>query len=255
LPIITGILISIPVSALVGLPGLRLRGMHLAIATLLFGLVAERAILPRFTASTALHKPSYLTSDTALYYVFLVCTALVFAFAWRVNNTRTGRAFRALRDSETVSSAYGIQPVRTKLTGFAISGAIGSLAGVMVAYELGSVQAQYGSVAFSVSWLLQSVVGGITSLLGPLIGTLFFGLLPIVSQGEVQAAHISFWPEIVASVLVILIMAINPEGLASFARFLRTRVSAHDVEADEDLEAIKSAATELQTDKRVKASV
>ncbi len=248
LPIVTGVLLSIPVAAIIGLPGLRLRGMHLVIATLLFGLVVERGVSPRFTASRLLSKPNFLTSDTALFYVFAVLTVLAFAFAWRVHTTRTGRAFRAMRDSEMVSAAYGIQPVRTKLTGFAISGAIGSLAGVMIAYELGSVQPQYASVAFSIEWLLQSVVAGITQLLGPMIGAVFFGLLPEVSKGEVQAANISAWPQVIAGVLVILIMAINPEGLASFARFLRSRVSAHDIDEDEDLEAIKAAAHELHAD-------
>ncbi len=245
LPIVTGILLSIPVSVLIGLPALRLRGLHLAIATLLYGLVVERALLPRFTAASVFHRPSFLLSDRALYYVFLVCTALAFAFAWRLSKTRMGRAFRAIRDSETVASAYGIQPVRTKLTGFAVSGAIGALGGALLIYQLGSFQAQYGTSGFSIVWLLNAVVGGITSIAGPVIAAVVFGLLPVVSQGAVQAAHISFWPLIAAAVLTIVIMAINPEGLASFARFLRTRVSAHDVEDEQDLEAIEEASKEL----------
>ena len=245
LPIVTGILLSIPVSVLIGLPALRLRGLHLVITTLLYGLVVERALLPRFTAASVFHRPTFLSSDRVLYYVFLVCTALAFAFAWRLNKTRMGRAFRAIRDSETVASAYGIQPVRTKLTGFAVSGAIGALGGTMLIYQLGSFQAQYGTVGFSIGWMLNTVVGGITSIFGPVISAIVFGLLPAVSQGAVQAAHISFWPQVVAAVIIIVLMAINPEGLASFGRFLRTRVSAHDVEDEEDLEAIEAAAKEL----------
>jgi sulfate-transporting ATPase len=245
LPIATGVLLSIPIAVLLGLPALRLRGLHLAIATLLFGLVVERALLPRFTASSVLHRPSFLTSDRVMYYVFLACTLVAFVFASRLSGTKMGRAFRAIRDSEIVASAYGIQPVRTKLTGFAISGAIGALGGSLLIYQLGSFQAQYGTVAFSISWALNAVVGGITSIAGPVIAAVLFGLYPVVSQGAVQAAHISFWPLITASVGVIVIMAINPEGLASMARFLRTRVSAHDVEDESDLEAIEEAAKEL----------
>ena len=245
LPIVAGIVLSVPVSVLIGLPALRLRGLHLVITTLLYSLVVERALLPRFTAASVFRRPSFLLSDRALYYVFLACTALAFAFAWRLSKTRTGRAFRAIRDSETVASAYGIPPVRTKLTGFAVSGAIGALGGALLIYQLGSFQAQYGTSAFSITWLLNSVVGGITSIGGPVIAAVVFGLLPAVSQGAVQAAHISFWPLIVASALIIVIMAINPEGLASMARFLRTRVSAHDVDDEEDLEAIEAASKEL----------
>jgi branched-subunit amino acid ABC-type transport system permease component len=241
-PILCGVLFSIPVSILVGLPGLRLRGMHFAVVTLAFTLAAERALVPRLGASTTLTRPDFLQSDTTLYYVFLVCTALAFAFAWRISSTRTGRAFRAVRDSETVAVAYGIQLVRTKLTGFVVSGAIASLAGVLIAYLLGSVQTgAYADVGFSITWLLNSVVSGVTSIVGPVIGALFFGLLPELSKGEVNAAAISFWPQVTAGALLIFIMAFNPEGLASMARFLRTRVSAHAEDKDEDLKAIESA--------------
>jgi hypothetical protein len=87
-------------------------------------------------------------------------------------------------------------------------------------------------------------VAGITSLAGPLIGAIFFGLLPELSQGEVHAAKISHWPEVSAAALLIVIMAFNPQGLASMGRFLRTRVSAHEEEPDEDLRAIEAAAGE-----------
>ena len=111
----------------------------------------------------------------------------------------------------------------------------------LVAYLLGSVQTgTYANVGFSITWLLNSVVAGITSIAGPMIGAFFFGLLPELSRGEVKAAAISFWPQVTAGVLLILIMAFNPEGIASMGRFLRTRVSAHE-EKDEDLEAIESA--------------
>jgi branched-chain amino acid transport system permease protein len=211
--------------------------------TLAFGLVAERAIVPHFVGTAnQLVKPSYLSSDTPLYYLFLGCTVIAFVFASRISRTKTGRALRAVRDSETVAAAYGIQPTRTKLTGFVVSGAIAALAGTMVAYELGSVQTGYAGVLFSITWLAYAVVAGITSLAGPLIGALLFGLLPELSKGEVHAASISHWPEVSAAALLIIIMAINPQGLASMARFLRTRVSAHETEEEEDLRAIKAAA-------------
>jgi branched-chain amino acid transport system permease protein len=248
LPILTGVLLSIPVSILIGLPALRLRGLHFAVVTLAFGLVAERAIAPHFVGTNnQLVKPGYLSTDRPLYYVFLALTVTTFAFAMRISSTKTGRAFRAVRDSETVAAAYGIQPTRTKLTGFVVSGAIAALAGTMVAYELGSVQTGYASVLFSITWLAYAVVGGITSLAGPLIAAVIFGLLPAISQGEVHAAKISHWPEVSAAGLLILIMAFCPQGLASMARFLRTRVSAHEDEPDEDLRAIETAASDERT--------
>ena len=249
LPLFGGILLSIPVSILVGLPALRLRGLHLAVATLAFGVAAERAIIPRFdfNAANRITLPSYLDSDTARYYLYLALAAAAFALAWRISRTRVGRSFYAIRDSETVAAAYGIRPVRVKLTGFVVSGAIASLAGTMLTYQLGSVNAQYASVFFSISWLAYAVVGGILSIAGPVIAALFFGLYPELTKAEVQAASISFWPQIVSGGLLLLIMAINPGGLASMARFVRSRASAYEgteEEPDADLVAIEEAAAE-----------
>jgi branched-chain amino acid transport system permease protein len=248
LPILGGVLLSIPVSILIGLPALRLRGLHLVVATLAFGLAAERALLPRFSeGGVRVVLPTYMRSDRALYYFFLAVTVVAFVLAGRMKATRVGRSFFAIRDSETVASAYGIRPVRVKLTGFVVSGAIASLAGSMLTYQLGALNAGYGSVAFSIEWLAYSVVAGITSIAGPIIGALFFGLYPELAKSTVSASNISHIQEIFAAVLLIVIMAVNPEGLASMSRFVRSRASAHeddDGASDaEDLAAIEAAAT------------
>jgi branched-chain amino acid transport system permease protein len=240
------VLLSITVSVLVGLPALRLRGLHLAVATLAFGLAAERAIVPRFDYGHPVRLPSALDSDTARYYLFLALTLAAFALAWRIAHTRVGRSFYAIRDSETVASAYGIRPVRVKLTGFVVSGAIAALAGTMITYQLGGVQTQYASVFFSISWLVYAVIGGITSIVGPILAALFFVVYPELTKAAVEATSISFIPEIVASAFLILVMAVNPEGLASMARFVRTRASAYEQreEPEADLAAIEEAAAE-----------
>jgi branched-subunit amino acid ABC-type transport system permease component len=228
LPIVAGVLLSLPVSALIGLPALRLRGLHLAVATLAFGLAAERAIVPRFTGSALVRRPSWLTSDTRLYYVCLLTAALAFVVVWRIGSTRIGRSFNAIRDSETVASAYGIRPVRVKLTGFAVSGAIAALGGSLLTYQLGAVSTGYASVFFSISWLINAVLAGIASIGAPLIGAALFGLYPEIAKGDVQATSLSFWPQIVSSALLIAMMAVNPGGLASMTRFVRQRASAYD---------------------------
>jgi branched-subunit amino acid ABC-type transport system permease component len=253
LPILGGVLLSIPVSVLVGLPALRLRGLHLAVATLAFGLAAERAIVPRFDYSTRVSLPSYVDSDTARYYLFLTLAVGAFALAWRIGRTRVGRSFHAIRDSEIVAAAYGIRPVRVKLTGFIVSGAIAALAGTMITYQLGTVQGQYASVFFSISNLVYAVVGGITAIAGPIIAALFFNLYPELTKAAVEATSISFIPQIVSSALLILIMAVNPEGLASMGRFLRSRASAYEgPEPEADLTAIEEAAAAHVEDAMVK---
>ena len=243
LPIIGGVVLSIPVSILIGLPALRLRGLHLVVATLAFGLAAERAILPHFSeGGVHVSLPGWLQSDTSKYYFFLALTLAAFDLAARIHRTRVGRSFFAIRDSETVASAYGIRPVRTKLTGFVVSGAIASLAGTMLTYQLGALNNSYATVEFSIQWLANSVVGGIMSIFGPVISALFFGLYPELSKSAVSASNISHTQEIVAAVLLIVIMAINPEGLASMSRFVRSRATAHASEEPGESGALAAAA-------------
>lgn len=232
LPLIGGVLLSIPVSILVGLPALRLRGLHLAVATLAFGLAAERAILPRFAIANRVTLPHSLDSDAARYYLILGLTALAFVVAWRISVSRVGRSFYAIRDSETVAAAYGIRPVRVKLTGFVVSGAFSALAGGLLTYQLGGVNSQYGSVFFSITWLTYAVVAGIGSLGGPVIAALLFGLYPELTKGAVKASSISFIPQIIAGALLLVIMMINPGGLASMNRFIRSRATAYDGQGD-----------------------
>ena len=232
LPVLGGVLLSVPVSILVGLPALRLRGLHLVVATLAFGLAAERAIVPRFDYGHPVVLPSWLDSDARRYYVFLAFTVCAFALCWRIARTRVGRSFRAIRDSETVAAAYGIRPVRVKLSGFVVSGGIASLAGSLLAYQLGGISSAYAGVFFSISQLANAVVGGVTFLLGPIIGSALFDLYPELTKSAVDATKISFVPQIVAGAFTIVIMAINPEGLASFGRFLRSRITAHTDEPD-----------------------
>ena len=118
--------------------------------------------------------------------------------------------------------------MRVKLTGFVVSGAIAALAGTLLSYELGGVNPNYGSVLFSISTLPAAVVGGITHLAGALIGALLFGLVPELTKSKVNASSISYVVPMVSAALTILIVAINPEGLASMGRFLRRRVSAYE---------------------------
>ena len=240
LPILCGVALAVPVAALVSLPALRLRGLHLAVATLAFGLAAERAIVPRFDASDRVLPPSWMDTDRARYWVFLTLAALAALVCWRISRTRIGRSFAAIRDSEVVAAAYGIRPVRVKLTGFAVSGAIAALGGTMLTYQLGAVSAERASVFSSISSLANAVVAGIGSLLGPPIGAFLFELYPELTKGEVQATSLSFWPQIIASGLLILMLAVNPGGLASMARFVRSRASAYDEDdvADESMEGV-----------------
>ena len=132
-----------------------------------------------------------------------------------------------MRDSETVASAYGINTTRTKLTGFVLSGAVASVAGSVLAYVVGQPGPGYTDIFFSVTWLAYVVVAGIGSIGGAVLAAGVFGLLPLVFTSRASASSTGAGSEIVAGILLILVMVINPGGLATMARFVRRRSTVH----------------------------
>ena len=232
LPVLCAAALSVPFSLLIGLPALRLRGLYLAIATLAFGYGSSRLVAGNVSLGSAT-APSvdlfgwHAGTTLETYYCLLAVVAGVTFLCWRVSVTRPGRAFYAVRDSETVASAYGINTTRTKLTGFVLSGAVASVAGSVLAYVVGQPGPGYTDIFFSVTWLAYVVVAGIGSIGGAVLAAGVFGLLPLVFTSRASASSTGAGSEIVAGILLILVMVINPGGLATMARFVRRRSTVH----------------------------
>lgn len=225
-------LFSVPFSLLIGLPALRLRGLYLAIATLAFGYGAARLVVGNLDMSQSA-KPVlsvfgwHAGTDLARYYVLLATTAVVVLLCWRVSRTRPGRAFFAVRDSERVATAYGVDVVRTKLTGFVFAGAIAAVGGSVLTYVLGQPGDSYVDVFFSITWLANAVVMGITSLGGAFLAAGVFGLVPLIGAGPTTASGSGSSAEILAGAATVLIMMINPGGLATMGRYVRRPPTVH----------------------------
>ena len=147
-----GVLWGILVALIVGVPALRIRGLYLGIATLGFSLVAGRWILSIDRLNTnaaggAKVKPPVIfgrydlrTDKEAYYYLCVAAVAVVIYLLWRLRHSGIGRTLIAVRDNEMTASAYTISPTRAKLTAFAVSGAIGALAGGLLVPATGSLR-------------------------------------------------------------------------------------------------------------------
>lgn len=250
LPVLFAALFSIPFSLLIGIPSLRLRGLYLAIATLVFGYGAERLVEGNLNLGHG-GPPAMsflglqVASDLSRYYLLLGIAALVVALCWRVSRTRPGRALYAVRDSERVAAAYGVNVARTKLTGFVLAGAVAAVGGSILTYAYGQPGTTYIDVFFSTAWLANTVVMGITAISGAFLAAGVFGLLPLILAGPVSASSTGSGAEIVAGALTILIMMINPGGLASMTRFMRRQASVHGVgELDRGAEDLLSGSAD-----------
>ncbi len=216
-----GVLWGIFVALIVGIPALRIRGLYLGIATLGFSLVAGRWILSIDRLNTnaaggAKVKPPVLfgrydlrTDKEAYYYLCVVAVAVVIYLLWRMRHSGIGRTLIAVRDNEMTASAYTISPTRAKLIAFAVSGGIGALAGGLLVPATGSLR----SLAFqpSESLLVMSiaVVGGISSITGGVLGTIFLVGIPTVFESSAQVRLFS------SGLGMLVVLMYFPGGLIS----------------------------------------
>lgn len=166
---------------LVGLPALRLHGIYLAIATLAFAFIVEE-IVTRWESVTngneglMLGAPSLFglkLGAQGFYYLCLGVTVVVILAAINILRSPTGRAFLAIRDSETAARSMGIDTARYKTRAFAISAAFTGLAGVLYAHKLSFISPEMFSLSMSIEFVMIIIIGGVLSLRGAVFGAIF----------------------------------------------------------------------------------
>jgi branched-chain amino acid transport system permease protein len=176
------------VAALVGIPALRLHGLNLAIISLAFAVSTSSFVLDRHYLGKNLppriNRPLLLglnLEDERVYYYFtLLVLALVVLAVLGMRRSRTARAYIALRDNEQAAQSFGITAARAKLSAFAMSGAVAGLAGTLLAYADGAVDPSRFSPDVGIAHFLATVIGGFGAIAGPLLGAVYFGVLPMI---------------------------------------------------------------------------
>jgi branched-chain amino acid transport system permease protein len=210
----------------VGLPALRLRGLYLAVTTLVFALAVNSWFLNRqFFDWVPQERVDRLPlfgrldlSTPARFYVFsLVVLALLFLALRGMRHSRTGRAIVALRENELAAQAVSVSPVPVKLTAFTVSGAVAGVAGGLFVHLSQSFDlASYGA-GESLNVFTAAVVGGLGSLFGGILGAVFLR----GSQWFITAAE---WRLLSSAMGVLLVLLILPGGLASMVIRVRDRL-------------------------------
>lgn len=173
-----------------GLPVLRVRGDYLAMATLALGeiiriLVVSDAMRPLLGGSQGIieiARPSLfgftLNTPAELYYLALSLGGVVGFVSWRLQHSRTGRAWLAIREDEDVAQALGIDPVAVKLLAYTVGAAFAGAAGAVFAVLVGSVYPHSFQLLISINVLAILVIGGLGSLPGVVVGALMLVGLP-----------------------------------------------------------------------------
>lgn len=176
-------LIAGAVGALVGFPALRLSGIYLVIATIAFGFIVEE-IAARWESVTNGNEGMRIkaldlfgfTLGRDGYGFYVVCLALLIAVmlgALNLLRSPTGRAFLAIRDSETAARSMAVNLAVYKVMAFSISAAITGLAGCLYAHKLSFVSPEMFTLLLSLEFIIVIIIGGVGSLHGAVLGSIF----------------------------------------------------------------------------------
>jgi branched-chain amino acid transport system permease protein len=229
-----GILLSALSGVLLGAPTLRLRGDYLAIVTLGFGEIV------RITANNTNpiggpngisgipHPPSYdkahvgdinflhygVIDPRPYYYLLVAVCVVIIIFVRRLERSRVGRSWAAIREDERAAEMMGVPVFRFKLLAFAIGAAIGGAAGVLYAAKVISITPLDFPFLLSATILAAVVLGGSGNLVGVVLGAFVMAWLPEFLRGfSPSGKDLSQYRTIVFAGLLVAMMIWRPEGL------------------------------------------
>ncbi|MEJ7775370.1 MAG: branched-chain amino acid ABC transporter permease, partial [Nocardioidaceae bacterium] len=169
-------------AGLLGAVSLRLSGLYFALVTLAYGAFTEQTLLgiTELTGGEggkAAPRPAGFESELRYYLLCLGFLALVVFIDWRLTSSKAGRALQALRENPRVASSYGINVKAYILLAFALSGMIAGLAGALLAHHDEVIVGSKFGFQLALLFVLMTVVGGLRSKSGVVIGAAFFALL------------------------------------------------------------------------------
>ncbi len=190
--------LSIPmagvVASIVGIafaiPALRMTGIYLAIASLVFAVIVEQVLInwesvtggfAGFPVPNAVifgWDVSPVSNPDAFYYLTLGILVIVLLGAINLLRSPTGRAMIAIRDSEISAQSMGVNIARYKTISFGLSAGITGVAGGLMAHKIGYLAPDAFNIIESIRLLLMIVIGGLGSLHGAIFGAVIVGLLP-----------------------------------------------------------------------------
>ena len=224
---------------LIGLPALRTRGSYFAIGTLCFNIIVT-LIVDRWegltegarglmgipgAASIPLPWGGKIAFDTmaSQYYLVLFFLVLTIFVLRRIMQSLVGRSFRAIRGNEELAEAVGIHAMRTKLLSFTVSCFFAGIGGVLYASYIGFLSPEITDYHVSFDALIYVMIGGIGTIVGPIIGTLLFVTIPETLQVAAEFRLLLY-----GLILIVMIIYL-PRGIVGWVKDLKGRKRKQEV--------------------------
>lgn len=217
-----GALLAAIFGILLGIPVLRLRGDYLAIVTLGFGEMI-RITLNNWDSFTrgpngiiGIGRPKILGftfSDPIHYYYLILAIVLLTIFVVdRLNRSRIGRAWTAMRDDEVAAEAMGIDLMKTKLLAFSLGATWAGFAGVFFASKMTFISPESFTFFESVIILCMVVLGGMGSVPGVILGAAMLVILPEMMR------QFALYRMLIFGGAMVVMMVLRPQGLIASPR-------------------------------------
>ncbi|MGE0697869.1 MAG: branched-chain amino acid ABC transporter permease [Hyphomicrobiaceae bacterium] len=223
LPFPAGLLVGTAAAALlaavIGPIVLRLTGKYFVLITFLFGEVVRMAIVENVALTGGSNgifnvppPAEIFLSNRAYYYLALGFAAFAIGLCARILTSELGRAMNAIRDGERLAECSGVPVIRFKVMVFVIACALAGMQGSLMAHYNKVLSPENFSGLISLNLVVMNVIGGMSSLWGALIGTVFMVMLPELLRGWVNLQQIFFGAILFAT------MAFMPGGIIEAAR-------------------------------------
>ncbi|RKS77260.1 amino acid/amide ABC transporter membrane protein 2 (HAAT family) /amino acid/amide ABC transporter ATP-binding protein 1 (HAAT family) [Actinomadura pelletieri DSM 43383] len=221
---LAGGLVAMPFGALIGLPALRLRGVHLAVVTLGFAAAADVVVsainFPGVDSYQQVMRPEFIATDRQYFvYAGVLFVVLALAVEW-LGRTRMGAAWRAVKFSERATAAAGTSVARAKLSAFALSAFAAGVAGGLLAGQVGMITAQnFGTIA-SLALFVVAVMAGSEYVFGALFGGFLIMFVPELFR---RAGVSQDWANVLFGIGAVQALSQGSSISEGFARRLRAR--------------------------------
>ena len=222
LAVVAAVATTIVAAAVVGVPMLRFRDIYFAIGTLALGVavfITAGNLWPGISSMPAEALRNY--DFTGPYFMTLgVLVATVVVSLW-LKHSKVGLGMMAVREDEEAATATGVNAFAHKMIAFVLSSALAALAGAAFAYFSVSY---FPNFAFSVIWTFEAIlvvfIGGVGTIVGPLLGSVFF----IIGR-DALPAEINEFQVVVFGVLFMVVVLLIPGGLTEASQRLYARTS------------------------------
>ena len=223
---------------IIGFPALRIEGMYLGLTTMGFGFIIKRLIIAfrDWTGGSAGLRVSnanifgwQINNDWENYFLIYTCVIIAVIISRRIVKSKLGRAFMAIRDSEQAAQASGINLAKYKMISFFISGVFAGFAGVLFAHTNYFISTDHFDILLSVYFIVMVMVGGVGSIYGAVLGTLFIVLMqnlfiPLLKDNLSEFIHLEAgdFESLIFGLVMLIFIIFQPQGV--YGMWLKIRL-------------------------------